>query len=117
VNVSLDRSPMTELPSFEPGPLSSYVHFYLAIRSQLERVWQSIVAIEASLREELGPFATSAALARPRGGIRTLAVGGDGTITYDLGVAAPDDAAAHFVMIDSEMRRLPPGEVALLRLA
>jgi hypothetical protein len=57
VTVSLDRSPMTELPSFEPGPLSSYVHFYLAIRSQLERVWQSIVAIEVSLREELGPFA------------------------------------------------------------
>jgi len=66
--------------------------------------------------EELGPFATSAAIARARGGIRTLAVGGDGTITYDVGVAAPDEAAAHLVMIDSEMRRMPPGEVALLRL-
>jgi hypothetical protein len=43
--------------SYDLTPLKSYVRFYLAIRSQLERVWQSLCAIEAALRDELGPFA------------------------------------------------------------
>ncbi|MFO0555666.1 MAG: hypothetical protein U0271_45230 [Polyangiaceae bacterium] len=43
--------------SYELPPLKSYVRFYLAIVSQLERVWQSLVAIEIAVRDELGPFA------------------------------------------------------------
>lgn len=43
--------------SYEIAPLKSYVRFYLAIQSQLERVWSSLVAIETAVREELGPFA------------------------------------------------------------
>jgi hypothetical protein len=47
--------------SYDLAPLKSYVRFYLAIRSQLERVWQSLCAIEAALRDELGPFAADLA--------------------------------------------------------
>lgn len=43
--------------AYDIAPLKSYVRFYLAIVSQLDRVWQSLVAIEAALRDELGPFA------------------------------------------------------------
>lgn len=43
--------------AYDIAPLKSYVRFYLAIVSQLERVWQSVVAIEGALRDELGPFA------------------------------------------------------------
>ena len=57
----MDRSLTTVVQAFGPGPLASYVRFYLAIRSQLARVWQSVVAIENSLRDELGPFAADLA--------------------------------------------------------
>lgn len=53
----MERSLTTVVSTFDPAPLSSYVRFYLAIHSQLARVWQSIAAIEATLRDELGPFA------------------------------------------------------------
>jgi hypothetical protein len=66
--------------------------------------------------EELGPWATPAAHRRKHGGIRTLRVAG-GTVTYDLGVAPPEDDAADLILIDGELRRLPAAEVALLPLA
>ncbi|MBI4951926.1 MAG: hypothetical protein HY908_07820 [Myxococcales bacterium] len=47
--------------SYDLAPLKSYVRFYLAILSQLERVWQSLCAIETAVREELGPFAADLA--------------------------------------------------------
>lgn len=43
--------------AYEIAPLKSYVRFYLAILSQLERVWQSLIATEHAIRDELGPFA------------------------------------------------------------
>ncbi len=43
--------------AYDIAPLKSYVRFYLAIVSQLERVWQSLVSIETAMRDELGPFA------------------------------------------------------------
>ena len=51
------QSAIHVLATFDPAPLASYVRFYLAISSQLERVWQSVVAIESALKRELGPFA------------------------------------------------------------
>ncbi len=42
--------------AYDLAPLKSYVRFYLAILSQLERVWQSLVATEHAIRDELGPF-------------------------------------------------------------
>ncbi|MCX5745605.1 MAG: hypothetical protein NT062_24270, partial [Proteobacteria bacterium] len=66
--------------------------------------------------EELGEWATARARAWPRGGIRTLVHAADGSITYDLGVAAADPTAAQLVMIDSEMRRVPACDCALLEL-
>ncbi|NUP11715.1 MAG: hypothetical protein HOW73_37185 [Polyangiaceae bacterium] len=47
--------------AYDLAPLKSYVRFYLAILSQLERVWQSLVATETAMRDELGPFATDLA--------------------------------------------------------
>lgn len=47
--------------AYDIAPLKSYVRFYLAIVSQLERVWQSLVAIETAVRDELGPFAADLA--------------------------------------------------------
>lgn len=65
--------------------------------------------------EELGDWCTAAARAHPRGGIRTLA--SDGTrVVYDLGIAAPDPAQAHLVLIDGEMRRVDPTTYRLLAL-
>jgi hypothetical protein len=66
--------------------------------------------------EELGAWATEAARGREHGGIRTLRLAG-GTVTYDLGVAAPASDVADLILIDGELRRLPPAEVALLPLA
>jgi calcineurin-like phosphoesterase family protein len=66
--------------------------------------------------EELGPWSTEAARGREHGGIRTLRLC-SGTVTYDLGVAAPADDVADLILIDGELRRLPPAEVALLPLA
>lgn len=43
--------------AYDLEPLKSYVRFYLAILSQLDRVWQSLVATEIAMRDELGPFA------------------------------------------------------------
>ncbi len=66
--------------------------------------------------EELGDWATPAAIARPRGGIRTLAT--DGTnVVYDLGVGAPDPALAQLVLIDGEMRRVSPVDYPVLELS
>lgn len=47
--------------SYDLAPLKSYVRFYLAIVSQLERVWQSLVSIETAIRDELGPYAADLA--------------------------------------------------------
>jgi len=66
--------------------------------------------------EELGPWSTAAARGRKYGGIRTLRLAGD-TVTYDLGVADPAEAVADLILIDGELRKLPPAEVALLPLA
>lgn len=66
--------------------------------------------------EELGPWSTEAARQRAHGGIRTLRCCG-ATVTYDLGVAAPADDVADLILIDGELRRLPPAEVELLPLA
>jgi len=66
--------------------------------------------------EELGAWSTDAARGREHGGIRTLRLSGE-TVTYDLGVAAPADDVADLILIDGELRRLPPDEVALLPLA
>ena len=65
--------------------------------------------------EELGAWSTEAARGREHGGIRTLRLSGQ-TVTYDLGVAAPADDVADLILIDGELRRLPPDEVALLPL-
>lgn len=67
--------------------------------------------------DDLGEaWTTAAARAHRRGGIRTLRVAGD-EVSYDLGVqpTAADDAA--LIMIDGELRRVDPAEVALLELA
>jgi hypothetical protein len=66
--------------------------------------------------EELGPWSTAAARGRKHGGIRTLRLAGD-TVTYDLGVADRADEVADLILIDGELRRLPPAEFALLPLA
>jgi hypothetical protein len=66
--------------------------------------------------EELGPWSTEAARGREHGGIRTLRLSGQ-TVTYDLGVAEPAAGVADLILIDGELRRLPPDEVALLALA
>ncbi len=65
---------------------------------------------------ELGAWSTDAARGRKHGGIRTLRLAGQ-TVTYDLGVAAPAADVADLILIDGELRRVPPGEVALLPLA
>lgn len=65
--------------------------------------------------EELGPWATDAARSRAHGGIRTLRLARQ-TVTYDLGVAAPEDEVADLILIDGELRRVPATEVALLPL-
>ncbi|HEX4421845.1 MAG TPA: metallophosphoesterase [Kofleriaceae bacterium] len=66
--------------------------------------------------EELGAWSTAAARGRMHGGIRTLRFDGH-TVTYDLGVAAPAAGVADLILIDGEMRRVPPAEVTLLPLA
>ena len=69
----------------------------------------------AKCREELGDWCTPAAAARQHGGLRTLRVDGD-TVTYDVGVLAPSADAADLILIDGELRRVPAGEVELLRV-
>ncbi len=70
----------------------------------------------AKCTAELAAWATAAAHARKHGGIRTLRVEAD-AIVYDLGVTpAPPDAAT-MIFIDSELRRVPAADVALLPLA
>lgn len=64
---------------------------------------------------ELAAWATDAARARKRGGIRTLRVS-DKSIVYDLDVLAPAHGATDMICIDGELRRLPATEVALLRV-
>ncbi|HTR53759.1 MAG TPA: metallophosphoesterase [Kofleriaceae bacterium] len=59
---------------------------------------------------ELGAWCTFAARARAHGGIRSIAVHGD-DVVYDLGTAGD------FILIDSELRRIPAAEVELLPLA
>jgi hypothetical protein len=66
--------------------------------------------------EELGAWSTEAARQREHGGIRTLRLA-DGTVTYDLGVPAPASDVADLILIDGELRRLPPAEVALFPLS
>jgi hypothetical protein len=66
--------------------------------------------------EELGGWATEAARGRKHGGIRTLRCAG-GAVTYDLGVAEPEDDVADLILIDGELRRVPATEVSLLPLA
>jgi hypothetical protein len=65
---------------------------------------------------ELDGWVTEAARARKHGGIRTLRVMGD-TVTYDLGLAPPAPGAAEMILIDGELRRVDPRDVALLPLA
>jgi hypothetical protein len=65
---------------------------------------------------ELAGWTTAAARGRKHGGIRTLRLAG-GTVTYDLGVAAPADGVADLILIDGELRRVPADEVDLLPLA
>lgn len=65
---------------------------------------------------ELAAWATDAARARKRGGIRTLRVT-DKTVVYDLEVLPPAHGATDMIFIDGELRRLPANEVALLRVA
>jgi hypothetical protein len=60
--------------------------------------------------EELGAWATERAQARKHGGIRSLAVDGQ-AVTYDLGTMGS------FILIDSELRRVPAADVQLLELA
>jgi hypothetical protein len=65
---------------------------------------------------ELGAWSTDAARGRKHGGIRTLRLAGQ-TVTYDLGVAAPAAEVADLILIDGELRRVPPAECGLLPLA
>jgi hypothetical protein len=66
--------------------------------------------------EELGAWCTERARARERGGIRTLTVAGD-EVTYDAGVEVSATAgSAALILVDGELRRLPPDEVDLLPL-
>jgi Calcineurin-like phosphoesterase len=66
--------------------------------------------------EELGSWVAPAARARQHGGIRTLRVAPTG-VTYDLGIAPPEQQVADLILIDGELRRVPATEVALLPLA
>jgi hypothetical protein len=66
--------------------------------------------------QELGPWCHAGAHARKHGGIRTVHVAG-GQVTYNLGLAEPEDGAADLILIDGELRRLPAFDVALLPLA
>ncbi len=70
----------------------------------------------AKCLEELEGWATPAAAARARGGIRTLRVEGD-QVTYDLGVLPRADLVADLILVDGELRRVPAAEVDLLELA
>ncbi len=65
--------------------------------------------------EELGGWATPRAHTRQHGGIRTLRYDGH-DVTYDLGVLPPAPGASDLILIDGEMRRVPPAEVDLLSL-
>lgn len=68
---------------------------------------------------ELGDeWPTEAARARARGGIRTLRVH-EQRVVYDLGVlpAAGSPKACEMILIDGELRHMPPAEVDLLELA
>lgn len=64
---------------------------------------------------ELAAWATDAARARKRGGIRTLRVTGK-SVVYDVDVLPPSPSATDMIFIDGELRRLPAHEVALLRV-
>ncbi|HUJ57580.1 MAG TPA: metallophosphoesterase [Kofleriaceae bacterium] len=65
---------------------------------------------------ELAGWCTDRARARGHGGIRTLRVA-PGGVSYDLGVSPPAPGATDVILIDGELRRLPPDEVDLLPLA
>jgi hypothetical protein len=64
---------------------------------------------------ELAAWATSAAAAAPRAGVRTLRAAG-AAITYALGVLPPADGAADLILIDGELRD-PDNRAELLELA
>ncbi|HSN26920.1 MAG TPA: metallophosphoesterase [Kofleriaceae bacterium] len=67
--------------------------------------------------QELGVWALPGAHARKHGGIRTLRFDPQrGEVTYDLGVAPALPGAAELILIDGELRRLPPFDVELLPL-
>ena len=61
---------------------------------------------------ELGDWCSERARARAHGGLRTLALA-DGDVSYDLGVAPAETC---LILVDGELRRLPPAEVDLLPL-
>jgi hypothetical protein len=63
---------------------------------------------------ELAAWATPAARAAPRAGIRTLRVDRD-RITYDLGIQPPAAGAADLILIDGELRD-PANRAELLEL-
>ena len=63
---------------------------------------------------ELAAWATPAARAAARAGIRTLRVEGD-RITYDLGIGPPAAGAADLILIDGELRD-PANQAELLEL-
>lgn len=69
----------------------------------------------AKCTQELAAWASEAARARKRGGVRTLRVT-DRSIVYDVDVLPPAHAATDMIFIDGELRRLPAGEVPLLRV-
>jgi hypothetical protein len=65
--------------------------------------------------EELGDWCTHRARQRAHGGIRMLRASGD-VVTYDVGVATADLGGAELILIDGELRRLPPEQVDLLEV-
>ena len=66
----------------------------------------------------LGDWVTPEAAAHKVGGVRTLRVNGE-EVRYHMGVLPPaaHDATADLIMIDAEMRAVPPEEYPLLQLA
>lgn len=66
--------------------------------------------------KELTPWVTKDAAAQARGGLRTLSVGEESSIVYDLGIHPPREGHATVYMIDIEMNRPDVSEYPLLDL-
>jgi hypothetical protein len=66
-------------------------------------------------RHDLASFATPAALAQDRGGLRTLSTDGERAF-YELGLSLPDPRRATLYLIDAEMNSVSPDSYPLIEV-